>query len=249
MKQILAALIFFTRLPFWRLGDVPAEMYRNVVRYWPFVGWLTGGIMAGVFYLASFMLPVSCAAVLALVARLLVTGALHEDGLADFFDGFGGGTDRQRILAIMKDSHIGTYGVLALVVYYILLVCVISSLPVGVVCCAMVACDSWSKFAASNIVNFLPYARTEQEAKNHTVYNKVSPRGVIAGCVGGALPLLLLPWVYQTAAIAPVVVAPLLFAYMKRKIRGYTGDCCGATFLICELSMWLAIAVTFILMS
>lgn len=249
MKQILAALIFFTRLPFWRLGDVPAEMYRNVVRYWPFVGWLTGGIMAGVFYIASFMLPVSCAAVLALVARLLVTGALHEDGLADFFDGFGGGTDRQRILAIMKDSHIGTYGVLALVVYYILLVCVISSLPVGVVCCAMVACDSWSKFAASNIVNFLPYARTEQEAKNHTVYNKVSPLGVIAGSVGGALPLLLLPWVYQTAAIAPVVAAPLLFAYMKRKIRGYTGDCCGAIFLICELSMWLAIAVTFILMS
>lgn len=247
MKQILAALIFFTRLPFWRLGDVPAEMYRNVVRYWPFVGWLTGGIMAGVFYLASFVLPVSCAAVLALVARLLVTGALHEDGLADFFDGFGGGTDRQRILAIMKDSHIGTYGVLALVVYYILLVCVISSLSVGVVCCAMVACDSWSKFAASNIVNFLPYARTEQEAKNHTVYNKVSPGGVIAGCIGGALPLLLLPWGYQTAAIAPVVVAPLLFAYMKRKIRGYTGDCCGATFLICELSMWLAIAVTFTL--
>ena len=109
-----AAFIFFTRLPLWRLHQPPVDAYRSVVEWWPLTGWLTGGVMAAVLYGASFVLPMPVAVLMAIVARLLLTGALHEDGLADFFDGFGGGgTDRDRILAIMKDSHIGTYGVLA----------------------------------------------------------------------------------------------------------------------------------------
>lgn len=245
MKQILAALIFFTRLPFWRLGEVPAACYKNVVRYWPYVGWLTGGIMAGVFLCTSSVLPKACAVMLALTARLLATGALHEDGFADFVDGFGGGTNRSRILEIMKDSHIGTYGVIALIVYYILFTGIASSLPIEVAAGAFVACDAWSKYAASNIVNFLPYARKEEEAKNHTIYNRTGFWAGLAGCIGGALPLLLLPVSYIAAAVVPLIVAPLLFMLMKSKIQGYTGDCCGATFILCELCMWLGIAVLY----
>ena len=103
-----------TRLPFWKIKEVPAECFKHVVPYWPFVGWLTGGVMAAVLWLAGQIMPVSLAWILALIARLLVTGCLHEDGLADFFDGFGGGTTRERTLAIMKDSHIGSYGVIGL---------------------------------------------------------------------------------------------------------------------------------------
>lgn len=245
MKHILAALIFFTRLPFWRLGEVPAACYKNVVRYWPYVGWLTGGIMAGVFLCASCVLPKVCAVILALTARLLVTGALHEDGFADFVDGFGGGTNRSRILEIMKDSHIGTYGVIGLIVYYILFTGIASSLPIRVAAGAFVACDAWSKYAASNIVNFLPYARKEEEAKNHTIYNRTGFWAGVSGCIGGALPLLLLPVDYIVAAVVPLIVAPLLFMLMKHKIQGYTGDCCGATFIVCELGMWLGIAVLY----
>ena len=109
--RIWASLIFFTRLPFWRLHQPPKECYSRVVEHWPLVGWLTGGVMAATLYFGSMVLPYTVAVLLAIAARLLLTGALHEDGLADFFDGFGGGgNDRQRILDIMKDSHIGTYG-------------------------------------------------------------------------------------------------------------------------------------------
>ena len=115
----LAALIFFTRLPWWRLRAVPKEAFEHVVDYWPFIGWLTGGVMAAVFYLASYLgLSTLMAALLTIVSRLLLTGALHEDGLADFCDGFGGGTTRERTLSIMKDSHIGTYGVIGLLFYF-----------------------------------------------------------------------------------------------------------------------------------
>lgn len=82
-------LIFFTRLPFWKIADVPPVYFKRVVDYWPFVGWLTGGIMAGTLWITAEFLPVQIAVLMALAARLLVTGALHEDGLADFCDGFG----------------------------------------------------------------------------------------------------------------------------------------------------------------
>ena len=107
--NILAAFIFFARLPFWEIREVRPECFKHVVPYWPLTGWLTGGIMAGTLWLNGQILPVSLAWLIAIIARLLVTGCLHEDGLADFLDGFGGGTTRERTLAIMKDSHIGSY--------------------------------------------------------------------------------------------------------------------------------------------
>ncbi|MCH8869603.1 MAG: adenosylcobinamide-GDP ribazoletransferase [Chloroflexi bacterium] len=85
--KLLASLIFFTRLPFWRIREVPASAFKHIVPYWPYAGWVTGGVMAGTFWAASHFLPLTTAWIIALAARLLVTGALHEDGLADFFDG------------------------------------------------------------------------------------------------------------------------------------------------------------------
>ena len=101
-NKILAAFIYFTRLPFYRIANVPRWYYSTVVEHWPLVGWLTGGIMAAVLYFGSWIFPYSVAVILAMASRVLITGAFHEDGLADFLDGFGGGgNDRQRILDIM----------------------------------------------------------------------------------------------------------------------------------------------------
>jgi adenosylcobinamide-GDP ribazoletransferase len=117
--RIWASFIFFTRLPFWRLHQPAKEAYQTVVEHWPLVGWLTGSVMGAVIYFGSMFFSYEIAILLAILTRLLMTGALHEDGLADFMDGFGGGgKDRQRILDIMKDSHIGTYGVIGLIMYF-----------------------------------------------------------------------------------------------------------------------------------
>ena len=125
--KVLAAFIFFTRLPFWRIKEVPAKYFKRIVPYWPLAGWLTGGITVGVLWIAAQILPISIAWVLAILSRLLITGCLHEDGLADFFDGFGGGHDKAGILRIMKDSHIGSYGTIGLILYFILYVSLLSS--------------------------------------------------------------------------------------------------------------------------
>ena len=148
--RIWASLIFFTRLPFWRLHQPPRECYSTVVEHWPLTGWITGGSMAAALYFGSMLLPYPVAVLAAIATRLLVTGALHEDGLADFLDGFGGGgSDRQRILDIMKDSRIGTYGVLGLLVYMLLLAAALLSLTPEVAALAILAADPFSKMVTS----------------------------------------------------------------------------------------------------
>lgn len=242
--NFLAALIFFTRLPFWKIREVPAECFKHVVPYWPLVGWLTGGIMAGVLWLAAQVLPLPVAWLLAILSRLLVTGCLHEDGLADFFDGFGGGTTRERILAIMKDSHIGTYGVVGLIFYFLLFWQLPSRLPLSVLCALALCCDCWSKFCASQIINYLPYARPEAESKAKVVYSGMNRGELITAFVSGILPLLfLLPLRLWPATVVPMFVCLLLCRFLKKKLQGYTGDCCGAMFLLCEISFYLCTVI------
>lgn len=235
MDRILATLMFFTRLPFWRIKQVDAEHFKHVVPLWPLAGWLTGGIMVGVLWLAAQVFPLSVAWIIAIIARLLITGCLHEDGLADFCDGMGGGVTRERILLIMKDSHIGTYGVIGLIIYFLLLT-QMSALPVWLLCAIVFTGDVWCKFVSSHIINILPYARKEEEAKNKTIYQRMTALEAFVGAIIGCLPFVLfLPKHYWSALLAPVVVFILLVWLMKRRIQGYTGDCCGALFLISEL--------------
>ena len=242
MLRILAALIFFTRLPFWRLAEVPAVYFKNIVSLWPLAGWLTAGLMALVYYAASLCFPSQVALLLAIFTRLLITGCLHEDGLADFFDGFGGGTNRERVLAIMKDSHIGSYGVIGLISYFLLLYTTLSALPAAWIGCVILAGDPFCKSVSAWIINFLPYARKAEEAKNKTVYSRMT-MGEKVGCVViGWLPLYWLPSpLYGWAILFPLVVSGCLFRFMWRKIQGYTGDCCGATFLLTELTFYLGV--------
>lgn len=243
MDKTLAALSFFTRLPFWRLRQIPADAYKRVVDVWPVAGWVTGGVMASAYLLASLCFAPPIAALVAVAARLLLTGALHEDGLADFFDGMGGGgSDRSRILAIMKDSHIGSYGVIALIVYFALLVASIATLPPLLGAAAIFAADTWSKACAAFIINLLPYARTAETAKNRLVYSRMTPPAAVVCVIAGAAPLLLLPAAAWPASIAPVAVSGAMIAYLRHRLGGYTGDCCGATFLLSELAMLLTLS-------
>lgn len=245
LANILASFIFFTRLPFWRLYQPPKEAYATVVEHWSLTGWLTGGFMAATLFGACHILPYPVAVILAIIVRLFLTGALHEDGLADFFDGFGGGTDRQRILTIMKDSHIGTYGVLALIFYFLLLWGILVSLPPMTAVFAILAADPLAKMFSAQIVNFMPYARREEEAKNKTVYRPISLLSTFSLALQGLLPslplILFTDTTWWLAVIAPILIVAFLFLLIWRKLQGYTGDCCGAICLLAELSFYFVL--------
>ena len=209
--NLWAALIFFTRLPFWRLHQPPKSSYAAVVEWWPLTGWLTGGAMAATLYFGSMVMPYPIVVIAAIVVRLFITGALHEDGLADFLDGFGGGgTDRQRILDIMKDSHIGTYGVLGLIIYELLLGVTLFSLPAEMAALTILAADPYSKMVASQLIIMRPYARTEETAKNKTVYRKMEWKAGVCLALQGL-------WTFSLfSSIGHSMFATLLFFYFSQ---------------------------------
>ena len=247
-QSLWAALMFFTRLPLWRIYQPPMQAYRAVVEYWPIAGWLTGGVMAAVIYLGSMMLPMAVAVVLAIIARILLTGALHEDGLADFFDGFGGGGgDRQRVLDIMKDSRIGTFGVLAIVFQSLILWACLSSLTPSIAALTVFAADPYCKMVTAQLSQLMPYARTEATAKSHVVYRRMSVRAGLLLFMQGMLPLILLLWLHgdvirwEYIVFTPCIVFYFLYLYIWNRLRGYTGDCCGAVFLLTETSFYLVV--------
>ena len=249
-NRIWAAFIFFTRLPFWRVHQPSRECYTSVVEYWPLVGWLTAGIMAGTLFLGSHLLPYPIAVLLAIATRMLLTGALHEDGLADFFDGFGGGgSDRQRILDIMKDSHIGTYGVLGVVLYVALLFFTLLSMGPLLATFTILAVDPFAKMLSAQLVMMLPYARTEETSKAHNIYRRMNTKAGILLALQGLLPIgiysyFLHPLIdWQLLVFLPCLTMYFLYRLMWSRLRGYTGDCCGAMFLLVELSAYLAVII------
>ena len=195
--------------------------------------------------------------IFAIIARILITGALHEDGLADFFDGFGGGgSNRERILTIMKDSHIGTYGVLSLILYLALLYLCLYSMTPLMAALTVLAADPYAKMLGAQMTQMMPYARTEETAKARTVYRRMSVVSGLLLALQGLLPLGIYIWLssqlstlnfqlsWQWLLFVPCLTMYFLYRFVWHRLRGYTGDCCGAFFLLIELSIYLVVAVS-----
>ena len=244
MRSLLAAVMMFTRLPLWRLVNVDKRYFADVIKFWPLVGFLTGATTGGVLWLAAQVLPLGVACVLAIIARILLTGALHEDGLADFFDGFGGGTSKEKILAIMKDSHIGCYGTIGLVLYFMLYYVLLSRFDPAMIFPIVIAADCFSKLCTAVMINTLSYVRKEEESKTKVIYSKV--RILIFVLVGAItmIPFFFLKDASFCWAVVPAILAAVaLRFFFKAKIGGYTGDCCGASVLIIEQVFYLGVLV------
>jgi len=237
------AVQFMTRLPV--PEDLPYSEARmaEATRFFPLVGALVGGVAVCVFWLTAFVFPPVVAAILAIAATMLVTGALHEDGLADAADGLGGGTTREKALAIMRDSAVGTYGVVTLGVTLLLTIAALSLMPEFVAGAALWAGHVISRYAAVLVIFQLPYARGDDAAKFPAP--SVSKEGhLYAALVAGAAFVAL--WIFVgAAALSGVLVAGILgFAITwlyQRKLGGFTGDCLGATQQMTQLGLLLGV--------
>ena len=146
----------------------------------------------------------------------------------------------------MKDSHIGTYGVIGLIVYFALMLQLPATLSRDTLCLLVLCGDCWSKCCAAQLINFLPYARTEETAKNKTVYERMTLPELLLCAFFGLAPAFVmafalhwLPVSFLWLLLVPLCVMLLLALLMRRKIQGYTGDCCGAVCLLVELAVYL----------
>lgn len=240
---LTVAFQFLTRLPTPRLRDFdPASISRSA-RYFPFVGQVVGVVSAGVFLAASAIWSLAVAALLAVAAGVLVTGGFHEDGLADTADGLGGGQDSARRLEIMKDSRVGTFGVLALVLTLGLKVAALADLGATMGAFAVLAAHGLARGASVLAMWRMPYVGDLVNARW-----KPSPTGLHPGEVATAVLLAVWPLVFLPAGPAILGVAvgggfALALALLARRlIGGQTGDVLGAVEQMFEVGFLLGIA-------
>lgn len=251
MKQewlaFLSAAQFLTRLPVPDPGWEHGRLDRAAM-YFPLVGALVGGIIALTLWLCLTIWSDPHIAVAAtLVVGILVTGALHEDGLADTADGLGGGRDAEHRLSIMKDSSIGAYGALALMLAMLLrfvaLVNLSTYFGAATISCIIVA-HTISRAAMLPIIWTLPYARDTEDAKVAPLTSIATPQAlIIVGVTFVAVisPAKILLWAFLSGLLAAAIACLLLRAVMKAKLGGWTGDTAGATQLVCEIAFLLGV--------
>jgi adenosylcobinamide-GDP ribazoletransferase len=251
LALFLVATQFLTRLPVPSVSDCQPRVLSQSLRYFPLVGGLVGFINVAVWWLSSQCFPREVAVGLMLAASLLVTGAFHEDGFADTCDGMGGGDTRARVLAIMKDSRIGAFGAIGLLVLLGLKWSALVALPTSAFALTVVGAHVVSRWCAIGLVWALRYARADDEAKSRSFDGGLSgAQWLLSGLIGLAAVAIaaLSPRADPSASLvtaagvgfaAAASIAVAAGVYFKRRIGGYTGDCLGATQQLSELAFIL----------
>jgi adenosylcobinamide-GDP ribazoletransferase len=253
IRLFFTAWMFFTRIPLpARLGawvGYSPELLNGAARYYPLVGLGVGGVGALVFAGGMELFTPLVAVVLSMAATVLFTGAFHEDGFADVCDGFGGGYTPERVMEIMKDSRIGAFGAIGMVLMLLLkfstLVGLAESGDTEMTAWMMVIGHTLSRAMPVVLIRWLAYVRPGPDAKAKPLAEFVSWNGLIAALVFGMLPLLVLLDLFDNAwlfclGLIPVLLATLLMGlWFRRRIGGYTGDCLGATQQVAEVVFYL----------
>jgi adenosylcobinamide-GDP ribazoletransferase len=199
-------------------------------------------VCALVYMATEFFLGSSIAVLLSMIAGILTTGAFHEDGFADVCDAFGGGWTKEKILDIMKDSRIGAYGAIGIILLLLLKFTTLSAMPFTQMWMILLAAHSFSRLCAVLVVATSQYVRENDDAKAKPLAKSITAKEIIPAVLFGLLPLLF----FQRIEIIYALILPLLGTFFLRRyfhkwIGGYTGDCLGATQQVTEVLFYLSL--------
>jgi adenosylcobinamide-GDP ribazoletransferase len=242
--RILASFLFFSRIPVPFATNITTLHYSKAVRYLTLVGFFVSIAGALVMYYSFRIIPKPASVLLGMLTTILLTGAIHEDGLADVCDGFGGGYGKKSILNIMKDSHIGTYGVIGLIFSFLFRFITLSEMPVYFMAVFFVTGNIFSRFTLVTVMHQYTYVRDEATSKSKIVISNINyidlfiatiPVVIMFSFIGSYTALILVIPVWLTKW--------LLTKYFYKKIDGYTGDCLGAIQQITEIVFYLSALV------
>lgn len=244
LEVFFNALRFFTRVPVPAWVGHSTELLNAAARYFPAVGWLVGAVGAAAFWTLGYVLPASLALLLSMTATILMTGAFHEDGFADSCDGFGGGWEKSQVLAIMKDSRIGSYGTVGMGLMLATKFAALHEMADGAVVLALLVAHPLSRFASTTLIAVLDYVRDDDSAKSKPLAHHLSGSSLACAALFGLLPLLLLD-LGETLAVLGLALFTTWLAgrYFVRRIGGYTGDCLGATQQVTEVAIYIGLHV------
>jgi adenosylcobinamide-GDP ribazoletransferase len=265
VRHFLLAIQFFTRIPVtgalanW-VGYSPA-MLRSSAAYFPAVGLVVGGLVTALTAALLYGLPTAyaplVAAALGTASGVWITGAFHEDGLADVADGLGGSYDRDRALAIMKDSRVGAFGAISVVLALlskVALLTLIGAFSHAWMCAALLAAHVVSRTWPLLLIRLLPHVGDEAASKSKPLANQIawgSLATALAWCAAAlAAVVMLAPGgaafglpVWAPAVLASALAFIYLWRLFARRLQGFTGDCLGTVQQLCELAFYLGLAL------
>ncbi len=247
LNLFFIAMGFFTRIPMPKWIEVDADKLNKASRYFGLVGLLVGAISAAVYSLMLYWVSPSIAIVLAMITSVLVTGGFHEDGLADTADGLGGGWTVEAKLNIMKDSRLGSYGALALVLALLLkwqLLTELALLDPTSVSLALLLGHCLSRIVAASFIFSEPYVSDSDTSKSKPLAQEQSINELSILLATGVLALLLVGVMQALILTLGLIIVRYGFVRLFRKqIGGYTGDTLGAAQQGSELTCYLLLLV------
>lgn len=241
LRLLLTAIQYFTRLPMPSWVGHSAEHLNGTARYFTAVGVLVGSIGALVLWATSLVLPGPLPVILSTAATVFLTGAFHEDGLADTFDGLGGGATRERALEIMKDSRIGTFGVAALILTLLLKVAALNALPVTLAIAVLIAGHAFSRACAVTLLFASSHVGKPELSRARAVAQPMRWGEYIFAAIVGVVPLYWCGLHAVAGFVCALVVLYPLARWFMRRLGGFTGDTLGAAQQLTEITFYLAV--------
>jgi adenosylcobinamide-GDP ribazoletransferase len=246
VRYFFTALMFYTRIPCPSWTDHSEEYLNKSRKYFPLIGWIVAGISVLAFLISSIVLPINVSIVLSMIASVLTTGAFHEDGFADVCDAFGGGWTKEQILTIMKDSRIGAYGGIGMILLLGLkfsLLLTLSSISIDYLVLGLWAAHASSRFIASTFIQTHDYVQDLDKSKSKPITsNKLSVKTMATSFVFVLIPILFFRSIWLVPVLGLAYLSKLYLAnYFKKYIGGYTGDCLGTTQQVAEVVFYIGI--------
>lgn len=237
------AIAFFTRIPVPKWVDFASDKLKHASRYYSVVGFIIGLMTAGIFLLCNLAFSISVSVVLCTCFSVYLTGAFHEDGFADCCDGFGGGYSTEHKLAIMKDSRVGTYAVVGLVLILLLKWQLLVELDTHTVI-ALILGHTLSRMLAGSLIFSLPYVRSE-DSKVRAYASYGDKNDLLILCMSAFLLLFIFLSFIQVLGFFALMflMRVISILYLKRVLGGYTGDCLGAAQQITEIFVYLILLI------
>ena len=243
--SFLAALQFLTGIPVPLRGTLSPGQLGRATAYFPMVGLIIGGILAGLNWLLFYVLPAAVVNALLIVALVVITGAMHLDGLADTCDGIAGHKTVEERWRVMRDSRTGAFGVVGVVVLLLVKYVALNNIPGNLITAVLIFVPVASRWAMVYAIFAYPYARQEglgTAYKNATRWPQFTMATIIMTAIAGALVML---FSYTGLLLIPgiVIVTTLLAIYLKHKFAGLTGDTYGAINEIAEITALLLVTI------
>lgn len=241
LRLALAAFQYFTRLPMPSWVGHSAAQLQGTARYFSLVGVLVGGVGALALWASSLIFPAPLPAILGTAVTILLTGAFHEDGLADTFDGLGGGATRERALEIMKDSRLGTFGMIALVLTLAIKVAALNALPLALVVFVVIAGHAFSRACAISLLFVSNYVGSADHSRARPVARQLTGGELVIASAIGVAPLFWCGIHAVAGAACALLVLFVLARWFIRRLGGFTGDTLGAAQQLTEIAFYLGV--------